>query len=165
MSRKQSKYSPRIDCQHRVGQADGTSKVITFSKKHGDTLSVNRGVIVGKHFMPADDNAKEDRQKQMDAPADYVKSSTDLQLLAGVLFREGWASSHDEAIALIVEDMEGGESADDLDKKEVDALLDKVCDDLTVDDMKKLLRDEGIAFHGRAKERSLAAKVIEYDLV
>lgn len=164
MSRKQSVYTPRIDCQHRVGQADGTSRIITFSRVHGDTLKVNRGVIVPKHFNPLDANAKEDRQNQLDNPAEYVKSAPDLNMLAEILVQDKWAKDLDEAQAIIMEDIEGVETLADLDEQEADKAMDKVCAEYTVEQMKKLLKEEGVAFHGRAKERSLAAKLIEHDL-
>lgn len=168
MSRKQSTYAPRIPCQHRVVQADGTSKIRTYDKislEKGDTLLVGRGVIVPKHFKPVDDNAKEDRQKQISDPAKHVKSKPDAILLSEILVHEGWAKSMSEAMQLITEDIEGVESVEDLDKKELDQKIDKVCDDYTVQEMKDILTEEGIGFFKGGKERKLAEKLVEHDLV
>ncbi len=163
---KQSTYSPKNVCQHHVVQADSTSKIITFDRKVGDTLTVNKGVIVSKHFNPLDPSAKADRAAQLEAPENFVKSSGDAILLAELLHVKGWFKSVNEAMADIMDAQdEAIKSPADLDDELLNKQLEEVCKENTVPEMKALLKEAGIAYHGRAKERSLALKCVEADLL
>lgn len=66
---------------------------------------VPKGEIVCMHFIPVDDNAKEDREDQMTNPGKYIKTERDIILIGELLCKDGQFRSTKAAVAAI-KDME-----------------------------------------------------------
>lgn len=53
-------------------------------------LAVEKGTIVPHHFAPENDIAFDDREDQLNNPADYIKDEQDMVLIAELMVDEGW---------------------------------------------------------------------------
>lgn len=67
-------------------------------------ISVPRGTIVCKHFEPLNEEAWEDRDAQIKEPNKFIKSETDLLLMAEIMHKKGFFRTRNEAIEAIKED-------------------------------------------------------------
>lgn len=72
------------------------------------SLRVPQGEIVGKHFVPANDVAEDDREDQLSNPAKYIETDRDIALLAELMVKKGWfkpvmGTSKDEQGRLSIE--------------------------------------------------------------
>lgn len=89
-------------------------------------LAVPQGTVVCKHFIPFNDVAKEDRKAQIERPADFVNTKSDLALLGGIMVKEGFFSTRaaaEEAIKETVDPSTLGD-ADPEETKRIAALAD-----------------------------------------
>lgn len=115
-------------------------------------LSVPKGEIVCKHFIPYDDSAEDDREDQMTNPGNYIETERDLILIAELLVKDQQFRTLDAA----------KEAIKDMDNVDADSIVESgkdVAKELAVREL--MSRVEGEGKEADKERRKLFMKILK----
>ena len=174
-------YECMVSCTFNMPMLNGKSynhfykSAMECPDESQNSVSVPAGTVVPKHFIPKNDQAKDDRKDQISNPCAYLEDKEKLTLIAEILVKEGFFNSRKAAEQGIREqakekDMDcdslGEASAEETRRiRAIDELLSRGKDDKELRKLLgKLLKDGDVSFFAGAPPAKLAEKVYDNEL-
>lgn len=149
-------------------------------------LEVPAGELVCKHFIPQNEQAEDDREDQLESPANFIKSERDVTLIGELMVKEGWFKATYKTVdnkRVVVESaLERARAAikarDDINSDDivsaganvqrelaVKAMLEQADNDKALRKaLMPILKDAGIKMFGGADPRAIAERIYDEGL-
>lgn len=144
-------------------------------REEENSMAVPAGTPVPKHFIPKNDQAKKDRDAQIESPAKFIQTKEHMSIIAGILVKEGMFNNIEQAIEAVKESAkEEGIESDKLgecsaeETKRIAALDELMSRGKDAKEQRKvlgaILKDGGVKFFAGAAPDKLAELVYDNEL-